>query len=613
MNTKGQYDNRSLINSTKQRFREVIALLLLMPLAAWAGGVVTNCTEADLRAAIAGGGIVTFACDGTITVANTITNENSTTLDGTGHQVTISGGHAVRVFYVTTNASLTLIHISVEGGMAEPSSTGFGGGVVNEGGVLNLLGSSFVTNHAASGGAILNQGGVVTATDCLFSGNLAQVWLYSSYGGLASGGAILNLSGSVTLRNCVFAGNRACGMPAAPPEYPAPSGSGGAIENLGTLDVIGCTFLQNAAQGGKGWSAVPEPWQITAGCPGGSSDGGAIHSTGPLAVAGSTFVSNTVTGGDGGNGATGFTPPLSAGWPGTPGGNGGSAVGGALCATSSGFVVNSTFAHNTAVGGQGGAGGNGGDSDRSGLPGGDGGAGGNSGDAFGGVWGDILLTNSTLAFNSAYVTSGGLGGLGGQGMGSGTDGLPGPSGAGGQACGGLALGTCVNTLLASNSPGGNCSGVVDTGHDLSSDGTCAFTGAGMNNTEPKLGPLADNGGPTLTMALLPGSPAIDAGDTSLAPATDQRGFPRPAGLAADIGAFEYGSVMPAITISLSGVTNLTILGTGNANQSCRLLSSPDLTSWVPIATNQIGGDGTVLFDDTCGPGSTCGFYRLVMP
>jgi len=135
----------------------------------------------------------------------------------------------------------------------------------------------------------------------------------------------------------------------------------------------------------------------------------------------------------------------------------------------------------------------------------------------------------------------------------------------------------------------------------------------MNNTEPKLGPLADNGGPTLTMALLPGSPAIDAGDTSLAPATDQRGFPRPAGLAADIGAFEYGSVMPAITISLSGVTNLTILGTGNANQSCRLLSSPDLTSWVPIATNQIGGDGTVLFDDTCGPGSTCGFYRLVMP
>ena len=86
----------------------------------------------------------------------------------------------------------------------------------------------------------------------------------------------------------------------------------------------------------------------------------------------------------------------------------------------------------------------------------------------------------------------------------------------------------------------------------------------MNNTDPKLGPLANNGGPTLTMALLPGSPAIDAGDTSLAPATDQRGFPRPAGLAADIGAFEYGSVMPTIAISRSGATGLNILGSGNA-------------------------------------------------
>ena len=119
----------------------------------------------------------------------------------------------------------------------------------------------------------------------------------------------------------------------------------------------------------------------------------------------------------------------------------------------------------------------------------------------------------------------------------------------------------------------------------------------MNNTDPILGPLADNGGPTLTMALLPGSPAIDAGDTSLAPATDQRGFPRPAGLAADIGAFEYGSVMPTIAVSRSGATGLNILGTGNAGRSCRLLASTDLLSWVPVATNQIGSDGTILFYD----------------
>ena len=99
----------------------------------------------------------------------------------------------------------------------------------------------------------------------------------------------------------------------------------------------------------------------------------------------------------------------------------------------------------------------------------------------------------------------------------------------------------------------------------------------------------------------------------LAPQTDQRGFPRPAGSAADIGAFEYGSVMPTLAVSRSGPAGLNILASGNASQSCRLLWSPDLMSWVPLATNQIGGDGTVLFYDTCPPGTACRFYRLVMP
>lgn len=57
-------------------------------------------------------------------------------------------------------------------------------------------------------------------------------------------------------------------------------------------------------------------------------------------------------------------------------------------------------------------------------------------------------------------------------------------------------------------------------------------------TDPLLGPPADNGGPTFTHALLPGSPAIDAGQSSVA--VDQRGFGRPVG-ADDIGAFEFGA------------------------------------------------------------------------
>src|SRR5262249_11183309 len=66
------------------------------------------------------------------------------------------------------------------------------------------------------------------------------------------------------------------------------------------------------------------------------------------------------------------------------------------------------------------------------------------------------------------------------------------------------------------------------------------------NTDPLLGPLADNGGPALTMALLPGSPAIDAGISINGVTTDQRGVPRPQGIAPDIGAFESRGFTPAI-------------------------------------------------------------------
>jgi hypothetical protein len=52
-----------------------------------------------------------------------------------------------------------------------------------------------------------------------------------------------------------------------------------------------------------------------------------------------------------------------------------------------------------------------------------------------------------------------------------------------------------------------------------------------------LGPLADNGGPTETQALLPGSPAIDTADNAVCPATDQRGVPRDA--TCDVGAYEF--------------------------------------------------------------------------
>jgi len=94
-----------------------------------------------------------------------------------------------------------------------------------------------------------------------------------------------------------------------------------------------------------------------------------------------------------------------------------------------------------------------------------------------------------------------------------------------------------NSIVANNA-GGNCytrTAITSHGYNLSSDGTCNFNNTGdLNNTDPKLGPLQNNGGPTQTMALPSGSPAIDAGnpngckDSNGSPLkTDQRGKPRP--------------------------------------------------------------------------------------
>ncbi len=99
-----------------------------------------------------------------------------------------------------------------------------------------------------------------------------------------------------------------------------------------------------------------------------------------------------------------------------------------------------------------------------------------------------------------------------------------------------------NTIVANSTAGGDCFGsITSAGHNLDSDGTCSFTATGdLQNTDPMLGPLADNGGPTFTHALLAGSPAIDAGSPDCPPPdTDQRGVARPQGAACDIGAYEF--------------------------------------------------------------------------
>jgi hypothetical protein len=294
--------------------------------------------------------------------------------------------------------------------------------------------------------------------------------------------------------------------------------------------------------------------------------------------------------------------------PGAPGGKGGAASGAGLFNGGTASLVNCTFAGNQGTGGLGGQGGAGGCSFVGVWPGylyAEGASGGNGGDASGAIadsTGLCCLTNCTIALNSATGGDCGPGGLGNP------DGAAGVNGA---AVGGIfALGCqLANSLLADNFPGGNFGGTnVDLGHNLSSDASCGFTNAGsLNDTDPKLGPLADNGGPTLTLALLPGSPAIDAADTAISPPTDQRGFPRPVGPAADIGAYEFGS--PAfLQMGSASAGAADVFAFGVPGQSFCLLMSTNLATWIPFATNQFGIDGTFSFQN--GIAAPVCFFRV---
>jgi hypothetical protein len=83
------------------------------------------------------------------------------------------------------------------------------------------------------------------------------------------------------------------------------------------------------------------------------------------------------------------------------------------------------------------------------------------------------------------------------------------------------------------------------------NGAAPFTGVGdLNNTHPLLGPLQVNfpGSSISTHALLPGSPAINAGNDAFCPLTDARGVPRPIGAHCDIGAFERFNVSRIIYV-----------------------------------------------------------------
>jgi hypothetical protein len=197
--------------------------------------------------------------------------------------------------------------------------------------------------------------------------------------------------------------------------------------------------------------------------------------------------------------------------------------------------------------------------------------------------GTLLVQNSTIANNSANGTDAGDGGGG--------IGQAGPGGS-------LSL---ESTIVANNSAAiaPDVQGAVTANFSLIRNQTAA-TITGANNlpagTDPFLGPLTNNGGPTATLALRPGSPAINAGSNPAALTSDQRGpgFARVFGAAADIGAFEAPRAVQSVMVNggeaqRSMVTSVTVTFDTLVTFNGPVANAFKLTS-------KDGGDAALTFD-----------------
>lgn len=325
------------------------------------------------------------------------------------------------------------------------------------------------------GGGISNEG-TLTLNKSTVSGNVST-----------EGGGISN-SGNLIVLDSYILGNSADDV------------GGGIFNNSGTVTITNTELSGNMASLGGGIFTRQGEVTVTKGIFGNNSAsimGGAIYNFGALTVSDSSFLKNSASTYGGGiyhsyletatvTGSTFF-------------GNSAESGGGIYNDVSTLEITNSTLAGNTANFG-------------------------------GGIYNGsnivssavLNLTNSTLSDNSATTYGSGIYNIGTLNY---TNTIVANSMIGvdcynNNGYSGKVV-TNVNNLVETNGPEGHTCGLP------------AVTG------DPLLGALADNGGVTQTMALLAGSPAINAGDAAACPATDQRGTSRPQGSACDIGAFEY--------------------------------------------------------------------------
>lgn len=471
------------------------------------------------------------------------------TIAGAGAgKTTISGGNAVQPISVGTAAIVTISGVTITDGVSGVPSTGCSGS-----GVFRTC----PAENGNNGGGIANAGSL-TLTDDVISGNAA------SGGTLPIALLLVCLNGNCSPR---------------PGESGGYGGDGGGIYNAGQLSIERSTISHNVAgAGASGTNGVSgSGTQTSAGQNGGNGGdggiGGAIfndsHAT--LTIDQSAITANRA--GAGGNAGAGSTATNAAGTGGNSGFSGSGGGGGGIATVGAVTVTNSTINGNTT-----GAGGNG-------APAGAGTGGQQNGQAFpagiggygGGVWMaapsvPVKFTNVTLTANAtAAGGTGGAGGIGGglyvfEGVAQLSFVTIAANAATGSGGGVVALPSSIagaaviesNSIIASNrgTPVLNCATTVtDDGHNLVfGDSSCPGTSA-----DPRLGPLQDNGGPTQTMALGPGSGALGLVPANDCPVdTDQRGVTRPQGTRCDAGAYELAPPSLTAPAASAGQTGASI-------------------------------------------------------
>ena len=502
-----------------------------------ANGVATGQVPQGGGMFIAGGDVTLADCSLTGNMAVAASTQPAPVPQGGG--MFIAGGDVT-----LADCSLTGNHVI--GGMGGAATPALGGGIYIGGGNVTLTDCNLAGNGATgggipiapglqgAGGGVYVAGGSLAVHHSTFSANQATGGnAGTTYpGGRGDGGGIFVAAGSLVVDDSAFASNQATG--AHDLFQAGGAGSGGGIYVAGgSVQLNGSSLANNTAIGADGGDALSHS---SPGSSGGAGFGGGIYvAGGTLAIGDSTLTGNQAIGGVGGNAGMLGNPNGGAG------GAGGMALGGGIdVAGGSAQITESTFAANQATGGRGGNGG-------FGLQ--QGGNGGDGGQARGsGLYlpASTAVTDSTITLNRATGGSGGAPGTGGR-----TNGHP---GANGLASGGGLVTTngratmLRNTIVAADSAASSADVAVtgtlnSQGYNLIGDGSGGsgfadtdLVGTTANPIDPRLGPLADNGGPTQTMALLPGSPAVDAGDPAQLGVPDQRGLVRSGGV--NIGAYQ---------------------------------------------------------------------------